>query len=80
MPKFVLTHTHRPEECAIAAAAWKGFASPLRRGRPLGSCASGGHRLWWTVDAGDREAALSLLPRYVAQRTVAEQVQEQPLP
>ncbi len=80
MATFVLTHRHTPEECAIAIAAWKGFSSPLRHGRPLGSCALGGHRLWWTVDAVDEDAALSLLPHYVAQRTVADQVQEVPLP
>jgi hypothetical protein len=80
VPKFVLTHTHQPEECAIAIAAWKGFASPLRHGRPLGSCAHGGHRVWWTVEASDGTSALSLLPTYVAQRTVAEEVREVPLP
>jgi hypothetical protein len=80
MPKFVLMHEHRPDECAIAIAAWKGFVSPLRHGRPLGSCANGGHRLWWAVDAVSAEAALSLLPHYVAQRTVAEEVREVPLP
>jgi hypothetical protein len=80
MATFVLTHKHRPEECAVAVAAWKGFVSPLRHGRPLGSCARGGHRLWWAVEATDADAALSLLPYYVAQRTVAEEVQEVPLP
>ena len=80
MPKFVLTHTHEPEECAIAVAAWKGFASPLRHGRPLGSCAHGGHRLWWTVEAADEVAALSLLPPYVSGRTVAEEVREVSIP
>ena len=80
MPRYVLTHEHKPEECAIAVAAWKGFPSPLRRGRPLGSCATGGHRVWWTVDADSAQEALSLLPHYVAQRTVAEEVREVPLP
>jgi hypothetical protein len=80
MATFILTHSHEPHECAIAAAAWKGFASPLRHGRPLGSCVRGGHRLWWTVQATDEQAALSLLPPYVAQRTVAEEVREVPLP
>ena len=80
MPKFVLTHHHRADECAIAVAAWRGFTSPLRGGRPLGSCARGGHTLWWTVDADDAEAALALLPGFVACRTVAEQVFEVPLP
>lgn len=80
MPTFVLTHEHKPEECAIAVAAWKGFGSPLRRGRPLGSCANGGHRVWWTVQAADEQAALSLLPCYVAQRTAVEEVREVPIP
>lgn len=80
MPSFVLTHTHESGECAIAVAAWKGFASPLRHGRPLGSCANGGHRLWWVVEAADQDAALALLPPYVAQRTVPEEVREVPLP
>ena len=80
MATFVLMHTHEPRECAIAVAAWKGFASPLRHGRPLGSCANGGHRLFWTVQAPDTRAALSMLPDYVARRTVAEEVREVPLP
>jgi hypothetical protein len=80
MATFVLTHRHRPEECAVAIAAWKGFPSPLRHGRPLGSCAHGGHCLWWTVEAADVESALALLPRYVALRTVAEEVREVPIP
>jgi hypothetical protein len=80
MPTFVLSHRHEPEECAIAIAAWKGFTSPLRHGRPLGSCANGGHRLWWTVEAADATSALSLLPGYVARRTVVEEVREVPLP
>ena len=80
MPTYVLSHRHKPDECAIAVAAWKGYASPLRHGRPLGSCLNGGHRLWWIVEACDRRQALSLLPHYVAQRTVAEEVREVPLP
>lgn len=80
MPKFVLTHTHQASECAVAVAAWKGFSSPLRHGRPLGSCANGGHCVWWTVEATDEAAALSLLPDYVARRTVASEVREVPLP
>ena len=80
MPVFVLSHAHRPQECAIAIAAWKGFASPLRRSRPLGSCATGGHRVWWTVEAADASAALAHLPGYVAERTAVEEVREVPIP
>jgi hypothetical protein len=76
MPTFILSHQHRPDECRIAIAAWKGYRSPLRGSRPLGSCASGGHRVWWTVEAADAESALSQLPSYVALRTVAEAVRE----
>jgi hypothetical protein len=77
---FVLTHTHKAAECATSIASWKGFDSPLRQGRPLGSCAHGGHRVWWVVQAATEEAALSQLPYFVAQRTVAEAVREVPLP
>ena len=80
MPLFVLCHAHKPEECAISIAAWKAFPSPLRQGHPLGSCATGGHRVWWTVEAVDDAAALALLPPYVAARTVAEAVREVPIP
>jgi hypothetical protein len=80
VPTFILSHRHRPQECAIAIAAWKAFPSPLRRSRPLGSCATGGHRVWWTVQAPDLDAALALLPAYVADRTVAEEVREVPIP
>jgi hypothetical protein len=80
MRTFVLSHRHKPDECGIAIAAWKGFASPLRHGRPLGSCAAGGHGLWWTVGAANSDEALALLPDYVARRTVAEEVREVPLP
>jgi hypothetical protein len=58
----------------------EGVVSPLRHGRPFGSCASGGHRLWWTVVAADGAAALAQLPPYVAARTVAEEVREVPIP
>jgi hypothetical protein len=80
MAKFVLTHRHEPCECAVAVAAWKGFASPLRHGSPLGSCAHGGHAVWWVVEAADAGSALKLLPDYVARRTVAEEVREVPIP
>ena len=80
MATFVLTHTHPAQECRIAAAAWKGYGSPLRHGPALASCATGGHRMWWTVEVVDRRAALALLPPYVAQRTEAEEVREVSIP
>ena len=76
----MLSHAHRPDECAIAIAAWKGFPSPLRHSRPLGSCANGGHRVWWTVEASDPRAALAQLPPYVAERTALDEVRDVPIP
>jgi hypothetical protein len=80
MPTFVLSHSHEAHECAVVAASWKGFRSPLRHGRPLGSCATGGHRMWWTVRAVDNVAALAQLPPFVAERTVVDEVREVPIP
>lgn len=80
MPIFVLSHEHRPDECRIAFAAWRGYLSPLRGGRPLCSCPIGGHRLWWIVEADDSATALAQLPPYVASRTAVEEVREVPIP
>lgn len=80
MPTFVLCHTHSREECAYTIASWKAYQSPLRGGRPLGSCATGGHRLVWILEAADQAAALAQLPPYVAQRTVAEEMREVQIP
>ena len=80
MAKFMLTHRHKPEECRIAFAAWHGFDSPLRRHSTLGSCAEGGHSLWWTVDSPDAGEALAQLPHYVAERTEVSPVSEVPIP
>ena len=80
MPTYLLAHVHALDECRVAAAAWKGFSSPLRHGTALGSCAMGGHHLWWIVVATDGPAALSMLPGYVAERTSAEEVREVRIP
>jgi hypothetical protein len=46
----------------------------------LASCRSGGHEIWWTVDAGSEQEALGLLPSYVAQRTTISNVSEVQIP
>lgn len=69
MPFFLLHHQHEAHECAAAFAAWQGFDSPLRHGHAQSSCLTGGHGLWWQVEAADGSAALALLPRFVAART-----------
>lgn len=64
----------------MAFAAWMGFVSPLRRQPTIGTCPTGGHRLWWIVQAEDAAAALALLPPYVAARAEAVAVREIEIP
>jgi hypothetical protein len=78
--RFILDHHHAPEECRAVYAAWSGFDSPLRQHGALASCASGGHRLFWTVEAGDEPAALSQLPPFIAERTEISEVSEVTIP
>jgi len=80
MARFMLTHSHQPDECRVAFAAWHGFDSPLRHHPTLSSCAAGGHLLWWTVGAKNADAALEQLPPYVAERTTVNEVREVPIP
>jgi hypothetical protein len=76
MPTFLLEHHHEAAECEAAFAAWQGYSSELRRRTTASTCLSGGHRLWWFVDAADEAAALALLPPFVAARSIAVRVRE----
>jgi hypothetical protein len=76
MSLYLLHHHHEPHECGVVFAAFKGHKSPLRHRPALASCMSGGHAVWWTVDAACERAALALLPFYVAERTTATRVSE----
>jgi len=82
MPRFMLVHSHRPSECKVAFAAWRGFESPLRHAATPGSCAVSAdmHRIWWAVDAPDEQAAFAHLPPWVAERTAAERVSQVTIP
>jgi hypothetical protein len=80
VPTYVLHHQHEAHECRAAFASFKGHASPLRHQAVLASCRSGGHAIWWTVDAHSEEEALALLPYYVAERTTVSRVSEVEIP
>jgi hypothetical protein len=80
MPRFLLEHQHEPRECGVVFASFKGHQSPLRHQATLASCRSGGHAIWWTVEAETEEDALRLLPPYVAKRTDVERVNEIDIP
>jgi hypothetical protein len=80
MASFLLHHRHAPGKCGVAFAAFKGHESPLRHAATFASCAAGGHEIWWIVDAASADAALHLLPHYVAQRCTAVPIREVRIP
>jgi hypothetical protein len=80
MPRYLLHHRHESHECGVVFASFKGHESPLRHQATLASCRSGGHAIWWTVDAASEEDALRLLPAYIAERTTVARVSEVDIP
>ncbi len=80
MSAYLLHHRHTADECGAVFASFKGQESPLRHRATLASCRSGGHEIWWTVDAASERDALGLLPFYVAQRTTITHVSEVRIP
>jgi hypothetical protein len=80
MPRFLVHHRHEPHQCGIAFAAFKGHDSPLRHRAALASCPTGGHAIWWALEAASEDDALRELPFYVAQRSTVTQVAEVEIP
>ena len=80
MHRYLLQHRHEPDECGVVFASFKGHRSPLRHRSTLASCRSGGHAIWWTVEAASEQDALAQLPVYVAERTTATSVSEVEIP
>jgi hypothetical protein len=80
MTRYLLHHHHTPDECGAVFTSFKGHQSPLRHRATLASCRSGGHEIWWTVDAESEQDAFRLLPFYVAQRTTISHVSEVQIP
>ncbi len=80
MPSYMLQHSHEPRECGVVFASFKGHESPLRHRATFASCSSGGHAIWWTVDAANEQEALALLPFFVAERTTVSKVSEVQIP
>ncbi|HET6617754.1 MAG TPA: hypothetical protein VFH69_08095 [Gemmatimonadota bacterium] len=80
MNRYLLYHRHTPDECGVVFASFKGHESPLRHRETLASCRSGGHEIWWTVDAESERGALELLPSYVARGSTITHVSEVRIP
>ncbi len=80
MSHYLLAHHHKADECGVVFASFKGHASPLRHQVTLASCRSGGHAIWWTVDAASQADPLRLRPFDVAGRTTITCVTEVQIP
>lgn len=80
MHRYLLHHRHEPDECGVVFASFRGHGSPLRHRPTLASCRSGGHAIWWTVEAASEHDALELLPSFVAERTTVTTVSEVQIP
>jgi hypothetical protein len=80
MRRYLLHHRHEPGQCGVAYAAFKGHTSPLRHTAAVGSCVTGGHDIWWVVDAPDPEEALDQLPHFVAERSTVTEIREVTIP
>ena len=80
MPCFLVHHRHEPHECGIAFAAFKGHDSPLRHRAALASCRSGGHAIWWAVEAGSEDDALEQLPFFIARRSTVTRISQVVIP
>ena len=80
MNRYLLEHRHQPQDCGVVFASFKGHRSPLRHRPTLASCRSGGHAIWWTVEAESEADALRLLPYFVAERTTVARVSEVDIP
>jgi len=80
MSRYLLQHRHAASECGVVFASFKGHPSPLRHRATLASCRSGGHAIWWTLEAASEAEALGLLPFFVAERTSISPVSEVQIP
>ena len=80
MPCFLLHHRHEPDECGVVFASFRGHESSLRRRSTIASCRTGGHAIWWRVEADSEDDAFALLPFFVAARTTVTTVSEVTIP
>jgi hypothetical protein len=80
MPRFLIHHNHEPHVCGVVFASFRGHGSPLRHRAALASCASGGHAIWWAIEAAGEDHTLRQLPFFVAQRSTVTRVTEVVIP
>jgi len=80
MARYLLHHRHEAGQCGVAYAAFKGERSPLRHKPAISSCLSGGHELWWLVEAGSAGDALAQLPHFLATRASVTLITEVAIP
>ena len=51
----------------VVFASFRGHDSVLRHRPAVATCVTGGHAIWWLVEAEGTQEALALLPHYVAE-------------
>ena len=80
MARYGLHQRHEARLWGVAYAAFTGVAPPLRRRPVVASCLSGGHEMWWLVEAGSSDEALAQLPHFLATRATAIPITEVQIP
>ena len=80
MPRFLVHHRHAAARVRRRVLVLQGPREPAPPPPALASCASGGHAIWWTVEAATEADALALLPFFVAERSTAVAVTEVQIP
>ena len=80
MARYLLHHRHEPSQCGVAYAAFKGEPSPLRHKPAVTSCLTGGHEMWWVVEAASPDDALGQLPHFLATRSTVTMITEVHIP
>jgi hypothetical protein len=80
MARYLLHHQHEPSQCGVAYTAFKGEPSPLRHRAALASCLTGGHEMWWVVDASSPDDARGQLPHFLATRSTVTMITEVEIP
>ena len=80
MPRFLIHHRHAAARVRRRVRGLPGPREPAPPPPTLASCASGGHAIWWTVEAATEADALALLPFFVAERSTVAAVSEVEIP
>ena len=80
MPCFLLHHLHEADECGVVFATLPRHDRTHQRPPNIPTSRTGGHAIWWRVEADSKDDALALLPFFVSVRTTVTKVSEVTIP